>query len=127
MTDPRSTVTTLARDSGAALDILKDDRAKRVAISERLAAERTAQLGPDHYQTFWAQSELAIAYLEVERNADAIPVLERLHEKSSAVRGADYRDTLVVMMNLGTVKAAGPAGEFGEARVRTLIQECLLG
>ena len=31
------------------------------------------------------------------------------------------------MMNLGTVKAAGPVGEFGEERVRTLIQECLLG
>jgi branched-chain amino acid transport system ATP-binding protein/neutral amino acid transport system ATP-binding protein len=31
------------------------------------------------------------------------------------------------MMNLGKVKASGPVAEFGEARVRALIQECLLG
>ena len=31
------------------------------------------------------------------------------------------------MMNLGKVKAAGPVSEFGEDRVRDLIQECLLG
>jgi ABC-type branched-subunit amino acid transport system ATPase component len=33
----------------------------------------------------------------------------------------------VVMINLGRVKAAGPVGEFGEQRVRELVQECLLG
>jgi branched-chain amino acid transport system ATP-binding protein/neutral amino acid transport system ATP-binding protein len=31
------------------------------------------------------------------------------------------------MMNLGKVKAAGPVAEFGETRVRELVQECLLG
>ena len=31
------------------------------------------------------------------------------------------------MMNLGTVKAAGPVAEFGEQRVHALVQECLLG
>ena len=33
----------------------------------------------------------------------------------------------VVMINLGRVKAAGPVAEFGEQRVRNLVQECLLG
>src|SRR5438270_63129 len=33
----------------------------------------------------------------------------------------------VYMVNLGRVKAEGPAAEFGAERVRTLIQECLLG
>ena len=42
---------------------------------------------------------------------------------SDALRHAED----VVMMNLGKVKASGPVAEFGEARVRALIQECLLG
>ncbi len=37
-----------------------------------------------------------------------------------------HADT-VYMVNLGRIKAAGPAGEFGSERVRALIQECLLG
>jgi ABC-type branched-subunit amino acid transport system ATPase component len=37
-----------------------------------------------------------------------------------------HADT-VYMVNLGRIKAAGPAAEFGSARVRALIQECLLG
>lgn len=40
-----------------------------------------------------------------------------------ALRHADE----VYMVNLGRVMAAGPAGEFGEERVRGLIQECLQG
>jgi len=33
----------------------------------------------------------------------------------------------VYMVNLGRIKASGPAREFGAERVRQLIQECLLG
>ena len=40
-----------------------------------------------------------------------------------AVGHADH----VYMVNLGRIKAAGPAAEFHPARVRALIQECLLG
>lgn len=40
-----------------------------------------------------------------------------------AIRHADE----VYMINLGRVMAAGPAAEFGEERVRGLIQECLQG
>ena len=42
-------------------------------------------------------------------------------------RGAAAMPTTSCMMNLGTVKARGPGGEFDEARVRALVQECLLG
>ena len=37
-----------------------------------------------------------------------------------------HADT-VYMVNLGRIKATGPAAEFGAERIRTLIQECLLG
>jgi ABC-type branched-subunit amino acid transport system ATPase component len=40
-----------------------------------------------------------------------------------AIPHADY----VYMVNLGRIKAEGPPAEFGAARVRALIQECLLG
>src|SRR5579883_430626 len=40
-----------------------------------------------------------------------------------AIRYADH----VYMVNLGRIKAEGPAGEFGAERIRDLIQECLLG
>ncbi|MGH7709058.1 MAG: ATP-binding cassette domain-containing protein, partial [Vulcanimicrobiaceae bacterium] len=33
----------------------------------------------------------------------------------------------VVLLDLGRVRAAGPAGEFGPPRVRELIRECLAG
>jgi len=42
---------------------------------------------------------------------------------ADALRYAQF----VVMINLGRVKASGPVGEFGEQRVRELVQECLLG
>ena len=34
---------------------------------------------------------------------------------------------IVYMVNLGRIKAEGPAADFTSERVRTLIQECLLG
>ena len=40
-----------------------------------------------------------------------------------AIKHADY----VYLVNLGRIKAEGPPGDFGEHRVRALIQECLLG
>jgi len=40
-----------------------------------------------------------------------------------AIPHADY----VYMVNLGRIKAEGPPAEFGAARVRDLIHECLLG
>jgi ABC-type branched-subunit amino acid transport system ATPase component len=40
-----------------------------------------------------------------------------------AVQHADH----VYMVDLGRIKASGPATEFDDARIRALIQECLLG
>jgi ABC-type branched-subunit amino acid transport system ATPase component len=43
------------------------------------------------------------------------------------IEDAVARADAVYMLNLGRVKAQGPAAEFTSARVRDLIQECLVG
>jgi ABC-type branched-subunit amino acid transport system ATPase component len=61
--------------------------------------------------------------LQTARKSISTTILLVDQNVSDALKQAE----LVVMMNLGTVKAAGPVAEFGEQRVRDLVQECLLG
>jgi len=68
-------------------------------------------------------AEQVYQLLQTARSAISTAILLVDQNVSDALRHAEE----VVMINLGTVKAAGPVAEFGEARVRTLIQECLLG
>lgn len=68
-------------------------------------------------------AEQVYQLLQTARTAISTTILLVDQNVSDALRHAED----VVMMNLGTVKAAGPVGEFGEERVRALIQECLLG
>ncbi|HTR84271.1 MAG TPA: ABC transporter ATP-binding protein [Reyranella sp.] len=68
-------------------------------------------------------AEQVYELLQTARKAIATTILLVDQNVSDALRHAED----VVMMNLGKVKAAGPVGEFGETRVRELIQECLLG
>jgi ABC-type branched-subunit amino acid transport system ATPase component len=68
-------------------------------------------------------AEQVYELLQTARRAISTTILLVDQNVSDALRHAED----VVMMNLGTVKAAGPVAEFGEARVRALIQECLLG
>jgi ABC-type branched-subunit amino acid transport system ATPase component len=68
-------------------------------------------------------AEQVYGLLQTARKAIATTILLVDQNVSDALRHAED----VVMMNLGKVKAAGPVGEFGETRVRELIQECLLG
>jgi ABC-type branched-subunit amino acid transport system ATPase component len=81
-----------------------------------LVDEPTAGLAPN-------LAEQVYELLQTARRAISTTILLVDQNVSDALRHAED----VVMMNLGTVKAAGPVGEFGEARVRALIQECLLG
>ena len=81
-----------------------------------LVDEPTAGLAPnlveqvyEHLQT--ARRALGASILLVDQNVE------------DAVAQADY----VYMVNLGRIKAEGPAAEFTSERVRALIQECLLG
>ena len=68
-------------------------------------------------------AEQVYELLRTARRAIQTTILLVDQNVSDALRHAEE----VVMMNLGKVKAAGPVAEFGEVRVRELIQECLLG
>jgi ABC-type branched-subunit amino acid transport system ATPase component len=68
-------------------------------------------------------SDQVYALLQTARKSISTTILLVDQNVSDALKQAE----LVVMMNLGTVKAAGPVAEFGEQRVRDLVQECLLG
>jgi ABC-type branched-subunit amino acid transport system ATPase component len=68
-------------------------------------------------------SDQVYALLQTARKSISTTILLVDQNVSDALKQAE----LVVMMNLGTVKAAGPVAEFGEQRVRELVQGCLLG
>ena len=81
-----------------------------------LVDEPTAGLAP-------ALVEHVYALLQVARRVLGATILLVDQNVEDAVAQADY----VYMMNLGSVKAQGPAVTFTSERVRDLIQECLLG
>jgi ABC-type branched-subunit amino acid transport system ATPase component len=81
-----------------------------------LIDEPTAGLAPNLVEQVYdilqaARRASGAAVLLVEQNVEqALPLTDQLY-----------------LLNLGTVKAQGPGREFDNARVRGLIQECLLG
>ena len=81
-----------------------------------LIDEPTAGLAPNLVEQVYdilqaARRASGAAVLLVEQNVEqALPLADQLY-----------------LLNLGTVKARGPGREFDNARVRGLIQECLLG
>jgi ABC-type branched-subunit amino acid transport system ATPase component len=81
-----------------------------------LVDEPTAGLAPNLVEQVYenlltAKRASGVAILLVEQNVEqALPLADHLY-----------------LLNLGQVKAEGPGREFDNARVRTLIQECLLG
>jgi ABC-type branched-subunit amino acid transport system ATPase component len=81
-----------------------------------LVDEPTAGLAPNLVEQVYdillaARQASGVAILLVEQNVEqALPLADHLY-----------------LLNLGQVKAEGPGREFDNARVRALIQECLLG
>ena len=81
-----------------------------------LVDEPTAGLAPNLVEQVYdillnAKKSSGVAILLVEQNVEqALPFADHLY-----------------LLNLGRVKAEGPGREFDNARVRALIQECLLG
>jgi ABC-type branched-subunit amino acid transport system ATPase component len=81
-----------------------------------LVDEPTAGLAPNLVEQVYeilltAKQSSGVAILLVEQNVEqALPLADHLY-----------------LLNLGRVKAEGPGREFDDARVRALIQECLLG
>jgi ABC-type branched-subunit amino acid transport system ATPase component len=81
-----------------------------------LVDEPTAGLAPNLVDQVYA-------LLATARRASGTTILLVDQNIEDATRHADT----VYMVNLGRIKAAGPASEFGAERVRQFIQECLLG
>ena len=81
-----------------------------------LVDEPTAGLAPNLVEQVYdilltAKKSSGIAILLVEQNVEqALPLADHLY-----------------LLNLGRVKVEGPGREFDNARIRALIQECLLG
>ena len=81
-----------------------------------LVDEPTAGLAPNLVEQVYdillaARQASGVAILLVEQNVEqALPLADHLY-----------------LLNLGRVKAEGPGREFDNKRVRTLVQECLLG
>jgi ABC-type branched-subunit amino acid transport system ATPase component len=81
-----------------------------------LVDEPTAGLAPNLVEQVYdilltAKTSSGIAILLVEQNVEqALPLADHLY-----------------LLNLGRVKVEGPGREFDNARIRALIQECLLG
>ena len=81
-----------------------------------LVDEPTAGLAPNLVAQVYellltARTSIGTTILLVDQNIE------------EAVPHADH----LYLVNLGRIKAAGPAREFGPERIETLIQECLLG
>ncbi|HUK08565.1 MAG TPA: ABC transporter ATP-binding protein [Stellaceae bacterium] len=81
-----------------------------------LVDEPTAGLAPNLVDQVYAllltaRESIGATILLVDQNIE------------DAVRHADH----IYMVNLGRIKAAGPAREFSTERISALIQECLLG
>ena len=80
-------------------------------LSLRLQIPNRAQTEQVYENLLTAKRASGVAILLVEQNVEqALPLADQLY-----------------LLNLGQVKAEGPGREFDNARVRTLIQECLLG
>jgi ABC-type branched-subunit amino acid transport system ATPase component len=81
-----------------------------------LVDEPTAGLAPNLVEQVY---DILIA----TRKASGIAILLVEQNVEQALPLADY----LYLLNLGRVKAEGPGRDFDNARVRALIQECLLG
>jgi tetratricopeptide (TPR) repeat protein len=69
-------------------------------LFERTLADRERVLGPDHPSTLTARGNLAIAYRDAGRVAEAMPLFERALADMERVLGADHPDTLSTRGNL---------------------------
>ena len=82
------------------LTVLGDSAWQAILVGEPVTADSALLLGPDHPDALSSQNNLAIAYQEKGRAAEAI----RLHEQALAGRervlGADHPDTLSSQNNL---------------------------
>ena len=91
---------------------LGDAMPHAIAIGEPLTADLDRLLGPDDPDTIRARNDLARAYRETGRVADAIPLVEQVLAARERLFGADEPRTLASRNNLASAyRATGRAAD----------------
>ena len=91
---------------------LGDNLPRAIAIGEPLTADLERLLGPDDPDTMRSLNDLARAYREAGRVADAIPLVERTLAAGERQFGADHPSTLASRNNLASAyRATGRPAE----------------
>ena len=85
------------------LNELRDSASAAIAIGKPLVADSQRVLGPDHPDTLTAQNNLAVAYQEAGRAAEAIPLFERTRADLQRLMGPDHPDVVTARNNLACV------------------------
>ena len=95
------------------LSLLGDSAAQSIVIGERLIADEERVLGADHPNTLSSRNNLALAYQDAGRGAEAISLHEQNLAACERVLGPDHPDTLNSRNNLAN--AYQDAGRIDEA------------
>jgi hypothetical protein len=107
--------TTLTRLRSLALTHLVelgDNMPHAIAIGEPLTADLERLLGPEHPDTVRARIDLARAYHQTGRVADAVPLVEQILTAREQLFGAEHARTLTARNNLASAyRATGRAAE----------------
>ena len=91
---------------------LGDTMPHAIAIGEPLIADLDRLLGPEHPDTVRARSDLARAYHQTGRVADAVPLVEQVLTAREQLFGAEHAMTLTARNNLASAyRAIGRAVE----------------
>ena len=91
---------------------LGDNLPRAIAIGEPLTADLERLLGPDDPDTMRSLNDLAHAYREAGRVADAVPLVERTLAARERQFGADHPSTLASRNNLASAyRATGRPAE----------------
>ena len=90
-----------------------DDLDLAIIQYQRALAMRRQVMGPDHSDTIESMNNLAMAYLDTGRIADALPLLEEAVQRSRTKLGPFHSVTMVSMGNLA--HAYGAAGRLADA------------
>jgi tetratricopeptide (TPR) repeat protein len=96
----------------SSLNELGDSPPHAIVVGEALIADLTRVLGTDHPDTLGAQNDLASAYLDAGRAAEAIPLYEQTLTAQERVLGPDHLETLAARHNLAEAyREAGRAAK----------------
>ena len=94
--------------------------AKAISLFAKARETFTRTLGPDQPETLFSMSQLAAAYKEGGRLADAVELAEQTYEARKAKLGPDSVETLTSMNNLSQIyQAAGRTTDAVEFAQRT--------